>query len=219
MRRLVTSSFQVALAIAFGLVALGRPSVSRADELDSVGHAKPAKQTQSETHTIPDWEGRAVIRLNGGVSFPVGNFGDAFNTGYGFGGSIGYGLSHAVLISAGMAYHDFKFSRDNDVNWSITPFTLNADYRIPSHGPVAPWLGGGIGLYRVRSEVRIGGPGGVIADEDFNNFGLNFGGGIGAPLGKKMIFGTGAKFHWVAGDEGIIDTPFMTLQVGVGWIL
>jgi len=31
---------------------------------------------------IPSWEGRAVLRLNGGASFPVGNFGDAFSTGY-----------------------------------------------------------------------------------------------------------------------------------------
>jgi len=169
--------------------------------------------------TIPSWEGRALLRLNGGASFPAGNFGDAFNTGYGFGGSIGYGLSRDVLISAGLAYHNFEASRNQDIDWSITPFTMNADYRIPSHGSVAPWIGGGIGLYRVKTEVPVGGPGGEIVEEDFNNFGLNFGGGIGAPLGKKMIFGTGAKFHWVAGDERIIDTPFVTLQVGVGWIL
>jgi opacity protein-like surface antigen len=179
------------------------------------GSVSPA--TAATERTIPSWEGRAVLRLNGGVSFPVGNFGNAFNTGYGFGGSIGYGLSRDVLISAGLAYHNFEFSRDQDFKWSITPFTMNADYRIPSHGSVAPWIGGGIGLYRVRTEAP--GPGGATETEDFNNFGLNFGGGIGAPLGKKMMFGTGAKFHWVAGDEGIIDTPFVTLQVGVGWIL
>src|SRR5262249_7386938 len=111
---------------------------------------------------IPSWEGRAVIRLNGGASFPVGNFGDAFNTGYGFGGSIGYGMSRDVLLSAGIAYHNFEFSRDQDVHWAITPFTMNADYRIPSHGSIAPWIGGGIGLYRVRTEVRVGGPRGLL---------------------------------------------------------
>ena len=169
--------------------------------------------------TIPSWEGRAVIRLNGGVSFPIGNFGYAFNTGFGFGGSVGYGVSRDVLLSWAIAYHSFEFSRDQEIDWSVTPMTFNADYRIPTNGSFAPWVGGGLGLYRVSREARVGGPDGEIVDEDFNNFGLNFGMGIGVPLSEKAVLGTGFKFHYVAGDEEIIDTPFVTYQVGVGFIL
>ena len=180
----------------------------------TASHAQAAND-----RTIPSWEGRAVLRLNGGVSFPIGNFGDAFNTGFGFGGSVGYGVSRDVLLSWAIAYHTFEFSRDQEIDWSVTPMTFNADYRIPTNGSLAPWVGGGLGLYRVNRETRVGGPDGVIVDEDFNNFGLNFGMGIGVPLSEKAVLGTGFKFHYVAGDEGIIDTPFVTYQIGVGFIL
>jgi opacity protein-like surface antigen len=179
----------------------------------------PSPARADTDRAVPSWEGRAVIRVNGGLSFPVGNFGDAFNTGFGFGGSIGYGVSRDVLISWAIAYHSFEFSRDEEIDWSVTPMTFNADYRIPTNGSFAPWVGGGLGLYRVNGEFRVGGPGGVIESEDFNNFGLNFGMGVGVPLSEKAVLGTGFKFHYVAGDEGIIDTPFVTYQIGVGFIL
>lgn len=173
-------------------------------------HAAPAKK---------GIEGRAVVRLHGGVSFPVGNFGDGFSTGFGFGGSLGYGLSENVLVSWGVSHHQFEHETLDGIDWSITPMVINADYKIPASGTVTPWIGGGIGLYMVDAEVPVGGPGGTIEERDFNNFGLNFGGGISTPIGARTAFIGGLRFHWVAGDEGIIDTPFVTAQVGVGFVL
>jgi opacity protein-like surface antigen len=160
------------------------------------------------------------VRLHGGVSFPVGNFGNAFSTGFGFGGSIGYGLSQSVLVSWGVQHHQFDSEVSDGIDWSITPIVMNADYRLPTSGSVAPWIGGGLGLYMVDAEIPVGGPGGpTIEERDFNNFGLNFGGGISTPIASKAAFLAGLRFHWVAGDEGIIDTPFVTAQVGVGFVL
>lgn len=183
----------------------------------SVAAALSAPALAATKAAGPTFENRAVIRLHGGVSFPVGNFGDAFSTGFGFGGSLGYGLSDNVIVSWGVSHHQFEDENSAGIDWSVTPLVMNADYRIPGSGSVAPWIGGGIGLYMVDAEFPAGG--GTIREEDFNNFGLNFGGGISTPIGARSAFLGGLRFHWVAGDEGIIDTPFVTAQVGVGFVL
>ena len=176
-----------------------------------------ASHAQAAPERTASFEGKAVVRVHGGISFPVGNFGDAFSTGFGFGGSLGYGLSNTVIVSWGVSHHQFEHENADGIDWSITPLVMNADYRLPSGGKITPWIGGGIGLYMVDAEFPAGG--GTIREEDFNNMGLNFGGGISTPIGARSAFLGGLRFHWVAGDEGIIDTPFVTAQVGVGFVL
>jgi opacity protein-like surface antigen len=196
MRPRATISFFAALA---ALAALGAPLKAHA-----------------ATRRVPSWDGHAVLRLHGGASFPLGNFGSSFQTGFGGGGSIGYGVSEHVLISWGVAYHRFDHEQVNDVNFSITPYTIGVDYKVPVRRGITPWVGGGFGLYHVAQSVDLGG--GTTASVSENNFGLHFGAGIGAPIGAKTIIGTGLKFHYVGGDS-FIDTPFVTYQVGVAAIL
>ncbi len=178
--------------------------------------AGTSHQAQAASRRMPSWDGRAVVRLHGGASFPMGNFGSNFQTGFGVGGSVGYGVSEHVLVSWGAAYHKFEHERvaSNDV--SITPYTIGVDYKIPSRRNIAPWVGGGFGLYHVAESVHL--PSGVTNSLSENNFGLHFGLGIGAPVGEKTMIGTGLKFHYVGGDN-FIDTPFITYQVGIAAVL
>jgi len=165
---------------------------------------------------MPSWDGRAVLRLHGGASFPMGNFGSSYQTGFSGGGSIGYGVSEQVLISWGVAYHHFGHEQLSNVDANITPYTISVDYKIPVRSGIRPWVSGGIGLYHVAQSVDLGG--GTTASVSENNFGLHFGAGIGAPVGAKTMIGTGLKFHYVGGDN-FIDTPFITYQVGVAAVL
>jgi opacity protein-like surface antigen len=173
-------------------------------------------QAFAASRQIPSWDGRAVLRVHGGASFPMGNFGNSYQTGFGAGGSVGYGVSERVLISGGVAYHHFEHEQFNDVNASITPYTVGVDYKVPVTSGITPWVGGGFGLYHVAESEDLGG--GVTATVSENNFGLHFGAGIGAPIGAKTMIGTGLKFHYVGGDN-FIDTPFITYQVGVAAVL
>jgi outer membrane protein with beta-barrel domain len=168
------------------------------------------------TRRVPSWDGRAVLRAHGGVSFPIGNFGSGYQTGFGVGGSIGYGVSEHVLISGGAAYHKFDHEVIGGNEASITPLTIGVDYKIPSKSTIAPWFGGGFGVYHVALIQQL--PNGVTQSESENNFGINFGVGIGAPIGDKLLLGTGLKFHYVGGDN-FIDTPFVTYQIGIAAVL
>jgi opacity protein-like surface antigen len=173
-------------------------------------------QASAASRRVPSWDGRAVLRLHGGASFPMGNFGNGYQSGFGAGGSIGYGVSERVLISWGAAYHNFDHEQVNDVNASITPYTIGVDYKVPVTSGITPWVGGGFGLYHVAESDDLGS--GVTASVSENNFGLHFGAGIGAPIGAKTMIGTGLKFHYVGGDN-FIDTPFITYQIGVAAVL
>lgn len=173
-------------------------------------------QAFAASRRVPSWDGRAVLRVHGGASFPMGNFGSSYQTGFAGGGSIGYGVSERVLISWGVAYHRFDHEQVNDVNASVTPYTIGVDYKVPVASGITPWVGGGFGLYHVAESDNLGG--GVTASISENNFGLHFGAGIGAPIGAKTMIGTGLKFHYVGGDN-FIDTPFITYQVGIAAVL
>ena len=173
-------------------------------------------QAQAASRRMPSWDGRAVVRLHGGGSFPIGNFGSDFQTGFGVGGSVGYGVSEHVLVSWGVAYHKFDHEQIAADDVSITPYTIGVDYKIPSRHSIAPWVGGGFGLYHVSENIRL--PSGATLSDSENNFGIHFGLGIGAPVGEKTMIGTGLKFHYVGGDN-FIDTPFLTYQVGIAAVL
>src|SRR6476659_9552975 len=127
-------------------------------------------RAQAASRRMPSWDGRAVVRLHGGGSFPIGNFGSDFQTGFGAGGSVGYGVSEHVLVSWGVAYHKFDHEQIAADDASITPYTIGVDYKIPSRHNIAPWVGGGFGLYHVSENLRL--PSGVTVSDSENNFGI-----------------------------------------------
>jgi opacity protein-like surface antigen len=170
------------------------------------------------------FEGRTMLRFHGGISGPTGDFGDAVDTGWGLGGSIGYGIGRNTVLSWGIAYHrfgeDFGGDPDFDGHVGITPITMAVDYGFSSRGKVRPWISGGIGLYHLSEEIEEFVPPStfITTSESENDFGFNFGFGIATPLSGSTTFGAGFKFHHIAGDE-FPDTNFITLQAGVAFPL
>src|SRR5688572_21064880 len=114
-------------------------------------------------------EGRALGTVHIGMSSPTGDFGDFFDTGLGFGASIGYGISESVVLSLGLSHHSFDDEEFSDAKVTITPVTFNADYVFRSGSSLMPWLGGGIGMYQVSDQVE------GFPDEDESSLGFNVG--------------------------------------------
>jgi opacity protein-like surface antigen len=159
--------------------------------------------------------GLTMLRIHGGLSAPIGDFSDAYDAGWGLGGSIAHGVSRSVLLSAALAYHRFENSVFSDTHASITPFTMNADVVLPTRSTVRPFVGGGIGLYHVTESIDLGGA--TVSDSE-NNFGINMGFGVGGPLSARTLWGAGVKLHQVWGGD-FLDTPFFTFQFGFGFEL
>ncbi|HEX7078324.1 MAG TPA: outer membrane beta-barrel protein [Candidatus Eisenbacteria bacterium] len=164
-------------------------------------------------------EGQTIFRAHLGFSAPTGTFGDVYDSGPGFGGSIGYGVSRKVLLSFDVAYHHFDNHFLSNRDASITPLTVGADVILPTSGKVKPWIGGGIGMYHVRETTDVD-VGGLLQSRSVSedNAGVNFGMGIGAPISPRTLVGAGVKFHQVWGND-FIDTPFFTFQMGFGFVL
>jgi len=161
-------------------------------------------------------EGQTILGLHLGVSSPTGDFDTIYNSGLGFGASIGYGVSRSVLLSFEVSHHSFDGDLPND-DASITPVTFNADYILPTGGRVIPWIGGGIGPYHHHEEVDDA-QGGVLFDDSETAFGYNLGAGIAGPIAQRTLLGGGFRFHHVSGDR-LLDAEFWTFQVGLGFVL
>lgn len=162
-------------------------------------------------------ENRAIATIHLGVSSPSGDFDDVFDSGLGFGGSLGYGVSRNVLLSFELSHHEFdgEFPRDEA---SITPMTFNAAYVFSTGGSIVPWAGGGIGAYQHSEQIEdFFGPGDDFDDSE-TAMGWNIGAGLAGPIARRTLLGGGFRFHHVGGDD-LLEADFWTFQVGLGFLL
>jgi len=161
------------------------------------------------------FEGRTMLRVHMGLSSPTGDFDNAVNTGWGIGGSLGYGLGRNTILSGGVAFHHFGEEFD-DGHVNIVPITAAVDYGFNTRGRVRPWISGGLGLYNLSETFFVPSVGDVSDSE--SDFGFNLGFGIAAPLNPSTAWGLGFKYHHIAGDQ-FPDTDFVTFQAGLSFPL
>lgn len=214
MPRRLAAILVVLLSSLFAAGAMG------ASLLDSGSRpASRVRSTASRADRGGSIYGHTYLRAHVGFSAPTGDFGDVYDSGPGFGGAIAHGVSRSVLLSFGIAYHHFDNQRTSALNASVTPFTMNAEYVLPSSSRVRPWIGGGMGMYHVTESLETDVGGLLVRDSiSENNFGINLGMGVGAPVSERTLVGAGVRFHQVWGND-FIDTPFVTFQVGMGFAL
>ena len=182
--------------------------------------ARPVRRYDSDGGRSVGLHGATLLRVHGGLSFPTGDFGDAFDMGFGLGANIAHGVSRNVLLSGGVAYHHFDgngFGGDA----SIVPITFNIEYLFPGSEKMHPYIGGGIGMYDVTVDtgtIVVPGFGAISASESETNFGINFGAGLAWRGHGNGVWGVGFRYHHIDGDN-FPDADFGTIQVGYGFFL
>lgn len=148
-----------------------------------------------------------TLGIAAGAAIPVGDFADAFNTGYN--GTIGIGLS-SVGTPLGVRFEGMynKFPGRNDISVNqpdsrIIAGTANLVYSLPGQG-IRPYLIGGVGYYSLKLDLP--------SAESVNKFGIN--GGIGAlfPLSGFNTY-VEARFHNVFTD--VSSTRFIPVTFGI----
>jgi hypothetical protein len=158
----------------------------------------------------------ARFSLGGGLTLPLGDFGDAASTGF-------HGLAAVAFQPADFPVGiqvDGMFQRlgtdedpvlgDVDANFQILQGTANAVYRFQTseESKVHPYLIGGVGLYNYKltgDDI----PDGAGSETDF---GLNAGAGFEFAAGSVGLFVEG-RFHNVFADGSNLN--FIPITVGV----
>src|SRR5689334_24728326 len=79
------------------------------------------------------FEGHTMLRVHIGLSMPSGDFDNAVNTGWGLGGSLGYGIGRNTVLSGGVAYHHFGEDGASG-HVGIVPVTAAVDYGFNTRG-------------------------------------------------------------------------------------
>lgn len=157
----------------------------------------------------------AKFSLGGGLTLPLGDFGDAAGTGW-------HGLAAVSFQPTGSPVGiqvDGMFQRlsaddivgvGDDVNFQIIQGTANAVYKFQSseETKVRPYIIGGVGLYNFKEtgDDVVGDPGSET------DFGINGGAGFDFQTGSVALFVEG-RFHNIF-TEGS-NTNFIPFTVGV----
>jgi opacity protein-like surface antigen len=168
--------------------------------------------------------------IAGGVSQPIGDFGDGANTGFNVMGTLGFQPTAQVFgFRADVSYHRFGLDEESisggtpgvnvDGNANIIAGVASVVMTISNSSGVRPYLIAGGGLYRLAVDADVSG-GGVSEsfDDSETDFGLAGGGGLSFPLGGMNAF-IEARYHSVFSsdddDEDSGNTNFIPVVIGI----
>ncbi len=137
-----------------------------------------------------------------GAQFPTGDFGDLFNTAFGFNVIGKYHVNEQLALGLNIGYNDFDSDRTG-LSMSITPITGTIEYYFDA-GTIKPFIGGDLGFYNVRIRVERNGN----TEKDTNaELGLAPMAGIAFAVNEQVSLVTNLKYNFVA-REGDNSTWF-----------
>ncbi len=148
-----------------------------------------------------------TIGLAGGLSLPLGDFGENNETGYAVQGSIGFRPAAIPFgLRADVMYQSFGL--DNfDGSLTTLSGTLNGLFSLGTAGSgLRPYLIGGVGIYNLGGEVE------GVDIEGETKVGLNGGAGLRFALSGFNTF-LEARYHSVFTDDQ--STNFIPILFGV----
>lgn len=143
---------------------------------------------------------RAVrFGVQGGLSMPTGDFGDAANMGFLIGGIMDIMPANwPIAIRTNLDYQ--RWGSDADVNFTAISVTGDAMFAVPTNSGIKPYVLGGLGFYRSDCDVDL--------CEASNDLGFNFGGGLNFNLGTLDTH-VEARYH------SVDDSSFLPIVFGI----
>ena len=150
--------------------------------------------------------------LTVGAQLPMGDFGDAYNTGFGFNAVGKYNLNDNMAVGLNVGYNSFGSDIDG-VSSSMMPITALYEYHFGSN-EFKPYLGADIGLYNFswKTKIDMGILGTVEADDSKMYFGFAPTAGVLYDLSDSFGLCGNVKYH-VVSTEGN-SSSFLGINVG-----
>lgn len=110
--------------------------------------------------------------LSAGVALPMGDFGDAAETGIHVGGHWQTGLGEKLKLRINADIGRYGLPDGVDGNWMLIGGIANLVYPIATESGFKPYLLGGVGMYNWKIDID------GLGSTDDTNVAFNFGGGF-----------------------------------------
>ncbi|MES2522822.1 MAG: hypothetical protein V4617_09010 [Gemmatimonadota bacterium] len=152
--------------------------------------------------------------VSGGLSLPVGDFGEGFDSGFNITGHVAFKPATFTNLSfrGDVGYDRFAAKNLDDVNFRMISVTGNAIYAFPQATPgiVRPYVLGGVGGYNGKTTGTVLGQ--DIDDSGSTEVGIQGGGGINFQLSGFATF-IEAKYVNIFSDGN--STGFIPITFGI----
>jgi len=167
--------------------------------------------------------GTFCIGPTGGVSLPMGDYGDAASTGWHAGGTCDYNMNNGWGFGTDLAYHSWSgsdalnaaaeaaFGTGSKISWSAIQITPHATYHFQTHSNVKPYGMVGVGLYDLKSKLTS--PSGND-DASKSKMGFNFGGGMDFATHGTSTWGVDTAYHIISASNDF-GTDINNFTVGL----
>lgn len=162
------------------------------------------------------------IYAGGGLSFPMGDLGDGWKTGYHGMGAISMRFFPAVETTARYAYHSFPIDVDDgDADFTVAEYGLDLRVNLSPPGlNFSPYALVGIGAAKFDFKINTGDP----ALDDFVNAAFDqlepetkffycFGGGIKVKALPRLNFFLEGRYSKIAISES--DISYLPFTIGL----
>ena len=154
-------------------------------------------------------QGNIGISAQGGMTLPIGDFGDLVKPGYGGTGFLFFELSPGIEITATSGYLMWDVdTEETDITLTSTPLLLGVRYYL-GEGGFAPYAALEGGLHFLRTEGF-----GFIGETE--EFGYGIGGGLLFRVSNNFFFDLGVKYNSILDSEADdYSSDFLSFILGL----
>jgi opacity protein-like surface antigen len=159
-------------------------------------------------------QGNMGVSVMGGLTFPMGDFGDLYGTGFGLNGVLQYYVNPALAITGTTGFLRWSdsitfFGEKLTISTTSIPILGGVRYYVMP-GDLSPYVNGELGLHILTSGVS--GFGESDSDSEVE-FGFGFGGGVLYALNPNLYLDANLKYNSISGEGSSLN--FLGLFVGV----
>jgi len=160
---------------------------------------------------------RPTFGISGGISFPTGDFGSGYKSGYDISAFVGFhpATSPVGFRAEGM-YDRFDFKGNNPLGLHRNVFAGTGNILLggtATPGSIRPYVIAGVGLYNLKEDATN-----ASGASSSTKFGINGGAGLELPLSGITAL-LEARIHYVFANNGDTalgyNATFIPVVVGV----
>lgn len=149
------------------------------------------------------------VSVQGGIGLPMGDFGDAYDMGFGGFATGTYTLNPNLDIIATVGYFTYNNKVIDDATFSAIPILGGVRYYF-GKDKFRPYVTGMAGIYSCKAKMTIFG---FDVSATSSDFGFAAGGGFLLELGKKMDLDVTATYNSISADGA--TNSWLTVGAGV----